>query len=123
MTSIPRQKGEEILCYFTSHKFIIACKSQLLFFFAPILILDVLKWFCASDHREEFNLFCFFPKSVPPLLFFIHIRFYFFMLCLDEFLTKIPPLPNLSVVIIEVGCGMVFDKFFEETLHITVFFR
>ena len=55
MTSIPRQMGEEILCYFTSHKFIIACKSHLLFFFAPILILDVLKWFCASDHREEFN--------------------------------------------------------------------
>ena len=56
MTSIPRLKGEEILCYFTSHKFIIACKSHLLFFFAPILILDVLKWFCASDHREEFNI-------------------------------------------------------------------
>ena len=53
---MPRQKGEEILCYFTSHKFIIACKSHLLFFFAPILILDVLKWFCASDHREEFNI-------------------------------------------------------------------
>ena len=47
MTSIP-------LSYFKAQKFTIASKSHLLFFLAPILISDVLKWFCASDHREEF---------------------------------------------------------------------
>ena len=47
MISIP-------LSCFKAQKFTIACNSHLLFFFAPILILDLFNWFCASDHGEEF---------------------------------------------------------------------